>query len=187
MTLEEKGLEYEVIEENLSELSPELLRLHPEGKVPLLIHGDQVIYESSIITEYLEETYPSPPLLPPSPSQRAKMRLWTHWCNQLLKPDLDAFKYEWATMSEDQKTELTARLHQHLDQLGQPLSTGPYLLGNELSLADIHVFPFYRQLQKANPAFPALFEKQRQMLDPWLERITSRPSFARVMEKKAKT
>lgn len=183
MTLEEKGLPFEVFEEKLSDLSPELLRLHPEGKVPLLIHDGVPIHESSVITEYLDEKFPEHPLMPRDPLMRARVRLWTHWTDQLLKPDLDAFKYDWKDLDEEKKSALQSRLRQRVQELGSALASQPFLLGSELTLADIHVFPFYRQLQKSHPDFETLLNPPPQVND-WLLRITSRPSFERVMLKK---
>jgi glutaredoxin len=51
MALEEKELAYRLVEENLAELSDELLRIHPEGRVPVLIHDGHVIVESTFICE----------------------------------------------------------------------------------------------------------------------------------------
>ena len=181
MTLEEKGIPYTCIEEDLSNLSPELLRLHPEGKVPLLIHSGMAIHESSIITEYLDEISGSPYLMPAGALHRAQTRLWTYWCNELLKPDLDQFKYEWASLSEDGRSILVERIRGHLSRLTKALAVSAFLMGDQLTLADIHIFPFYRQLQKANSEFSRLFETQK--VDEWLNRITSRPSFDRVMRK----
>lgn len=182
MTLEEKGMKYSLIEEDLSNPSSELLALHPEGKVPLLIHGVEVIHESSIISEYLDEISGAPYLMPSDPLVRAIIRLWTYWCDQLLKPDLDQFKYEWKSLSESEQELLKTRIQEHLLKLNRALEKNPFLMGEELTLADIHVFPFYRQLQKAHPNFSDLF--QVSLIDMWLNRVTSRPSFERVMRKK---
>jgi glutathione S-transferase len=183
MVLEEKGLEYRLIEEDLSSLSEALLRLHPEGRVPLLIHRGRAIHESSIITEYLEESFPGhgPRLMPEDAGERAEVRLWTYWCNQILKPDLDAFKYERKRLVEAEWAALLERMTAHLSKLEAALAPGPFLLGKSFTLADVHVFPFYRQLQRAQPDFGALLPTRA--LDPWLERIVGRPSFARVMAK----
>jgi glutathione S-transferase len=178
--LEEKGLPYTVIEENLKEPSAELLRLHPEGKVPLLIHNGRAIPESALITEYLDENFPGHPLRPSSEIGRAEIRLWTQWCDQEFKPELDRFKYKYPQLSAESQAQVVASLRQMLQKLEQALSSQPYLLGNDLTLADIHLFPFYRQLSKT--AFPT--HHSSPMLDAWLERITSRPAFARVMEKR---
>jgi len=183
MTLEEKGLDYEVFEEDLSDLSPAILSLHPEGKVPLLIHDGFPIHESSIITEYLDEAFPKPVLRPATARGLAVMRLWTYWCNELFKPDLDAFKYPKAEVCDAENAALLERLQEHLKKLAVPLSRAPYLLGPDLTLADIHLFPFYRQILKARPNAPELL-RPASVLDEWLNRITSRPSFERVMKKR---
>ncbi len=181
MTLEEKNLKYTVIEEDLSHPSEELLRLHPEGKVPLLIHSGVSIHESAVITEYLDEISGPPYLMPTEPLARAQVRLWTFWCHEFFKPDLELFKYEWNQISEIERTSLLGRLREHLAKLTSSLGPHPFLMGEQLTLADIHLFPFYRQLQKSRPDFSTCFEAAK--LDLWLERITSRPSFERVMRK----
>jgi glutathione S-transferase len=183
MVLEEKGLKYSVIEEDLGNPSEALLGLHPEGKVPLLIHGAQPIYESSVITEYLDEAFPTPALMPASARARAEARLWTYWCNTVLKPDVDQLKYEWRRIQDSEREALRLRITSHLEKMDQALDHSPFLMGPELTLADIHIFPFYRQLQKAQPFFHEAFKPRH--LNAWLERITSRLSFERVMKKEA--
>ena len=67
VVLEEKGLAYETVSVDLrkkEQKTPEYLALNPYGKVPAMVDGDTVLYESCIINEYLEEKYPDPPLLP---------------------------------------------------------------------------------------------------------------------------
>lgn len=181
MVLEEKGLPYTTLEEDLSAPSADLLRLHPQGRVPLLIHQGLAIHESSIITEYLDENFGPPLLTPSTPSGRAMLRMWTFWCNELFKPDLDTYKYEWESLTPPAQAELSERMAAHLDKLDQALARSPYIMGAELTLADIHLFPFYRQLQKSRPEFQAQFKTER--LDRWLNSIVARPSFEQVMRK----
>lgn len=175
MVLEEKGAAYELVEESLREPSAALLRLHPEGKVPLLRHGESVIFESAVITEYLDEVLPGPSFLPATPLAKAEMRLWTYWCQNIFKADLDAFKYK----RPEDPAELIARLKNHLRKI-ETERKGEYLLGDHFSLADIHVFPFVRQLSKTEGVdfIPA-------PVQAWLNSILDRPSFGRVMEKRA--
>ena len=60
---------------------PEYLKLNPNGVVPTLVDQGATIIESTVICEYLEDTYPDPPLRPKKTQLRAAMRLWT------LRPD----------------------------------------------------------------------------------------------------
>jgi glutathione S-transferase len=175
MVLEEKNIPYSVAEESLANPSPELLALHPEGRVPLLRVDGRAIYESSVITEYLNEAYPGPSLAPSHPMARAEMRLWTYWVNTAFKADLDAYKYR---KPESEIGTLQILLELHLAKIEKALEASPFLQGKTLGLADIHVFPFVRQLSKVNGVdfIPS-------KTYAWLESILARPSFARVMAK----
>jgi glutathione S-transferase len=80
MALDEKGLAWESRYVNLMKqehLTPEYLRLNPRGLVPVLLHDDNIIYESTIILEYIEDAFSDRPLRPADAAGRAKMRLWT--------------------------------------------------------------------------------------------------------------
>lgn len=74
-----KGLPYEYAAVHLlrgggEQLTPEYRRVGPDGIVPALVDGDQVLLQSLAIVEYLEETHPNPPLLPGMPADRAHIR-----------------------------------------------------------------------------------------------------------------
>ena len=72
LCLAEKGLKFESVLVDLAKMehhTPEYLKLNPNGVIPLLILDDgHSLYESGTICEYLDETYPAPPLRPPHPS-----------------------------------------------------------------------------------------------------------------------
>src|SRR2546425_8449547 len=55
---------------------PEYLALNPNGVVPTLVHGDRVLYESNVITGYLDDVFPHPPLYPRDPWARAQAKIW---------------------------------------------------------------------------------------------------------------
>ncbi len=79
VTLFEKGLEFESRNIDLrkgEQFAPEYLELNPNAVVPTLIDGDNIILESSVIMQYIEDIGPAPSLLPESPLDRARMRLW---------------------------------------------------------------------------------------------------------------
>jgi glutathione S-transferase len=57
-------------------MRPEYLKLNPRGAVPTLVHDGEVITESHVIIEYLDELLPTPALRPTAPLARARMRGW---------------------------------------------------------------------------------------------------------------
>jgi len=107
VVLAEKGLEWQdrrVELLKLEQLDPAYLALNPAATVPTLVHDGRPVYESSIICEYLEETFPQPALMPPDPHGRAVARRWLRYHDDvahaalrkvslqlLFKPALQAF------------------------------------------------------------------------------------------------
>lgn len=78
MALAEKGLFFDSRIMTLQDLvSPEYLALNPNGYVPTLVHEEDVLTESRVISEYIEDALPAPALLPTDPLTRAKIRSWT--------------------------------------------------------------------------------------------------------------
>jgi glutathione S-transferase len=78
--LAEKGLDWEsrhLVLRAGDHQQPWYVALNRRAVVPTLIDGDKVVPESNVILEYLDETFPDPPLAPKDPYGRARMRLWT--------------------------------------------------------------------------------------------------------------
>jgi glutathione S-transferase len=79
IVLLEKGLEWTTRLVDLTKLEQkrrEYLALNPNGVVPTLVHGRRVLYESNVITEYLDEVFPGPRLYPADPWERAQAKMW---------------------------------------------------------------------------------------------------------------
>lgn len=96
LCLAEKGLAYEsrIVDMVKGEQhSPEYLAMNPNGVVPTLQHGDRVLYESSVIAEYLDELFPEPPLRPADPYARAVMRNFVRWIDEACLPRLIVFNW----------------------------------------------------------------------------------------------
>jgi glutathione S-transferase len=79
IALLEKGLTWRsrVIDlEHMEQKSPWYLALNPNGIVPTLQHGERVVWESNVITEYVDDIFPGPRLYPADPWQRAQAKMW---------------------------------------------------------------------------------------------------------------
>jgi glutathione S-transferase len=97
VVLAEKGLQWtgHRVELLMFELlRPEYLRLNPNGVVPTLRHDGRVVLESSVICQYLDDTFLQPPLLPPEPYGRARARAWLKYFDDVLHPALRAASFE---------------------------------------------------------------------------------------------
>jgi len=79
IVLLEKGLAWTTRIVDLTKMEqkrPEYLALNPNGLVPTLVHGDRVVFESNVITEYLDDVFPTPRLYPEDPWERAQAKMW---------------------------------------------------------------------------------------------------------------
>lgn len=94
--LAEKQLDFESRYIDLmrgEQFAPDYVALNPKAVVPTLVHDDAVITESTVICEYLDEVFAEHPLLPSSPLQRARVRVWTKAVDEELHPACSAVTY----------------------------------------------------------------------------------------------
>jgi glutathione S-transferase len=87
--LAEKGLEWQGHYIDIlkgDQFDPAYIKLNAKAVVPTLVHDGHPIVESTVICEYVDDVFPSPPLKPADPLQRAEMRLWTKAVDELLHP-----------------------------------------------------------------------------------------------------
>jgi glutathione S-transferase len=169
IALAEKGLEYEVIEVDLSDRPQWIYEKNPTGRVPVIEEDAWILPESSVILEYLEERYPEPPLLPPDPADRALARVWIFRHDDFTKP------YYALRREEEGAAE---KFDEQLAKLEDALSRQAWLTGAEYGLADIAYVPWVLRardmLGVSLDAFPAVRD--------WLARLEERPAVAREVE-----
>jgi glutathione S-transferase len=87
LCLEEKGLSYQSHHVDMAKMehhSPDYLKINPLGVIPTLIHDGRPLHESGTICEYLDESFPDPPLRPEQPYERAEMRNWIRHIDGLI-------------------------------------------------------------------------------------------------------
>jgi glutathione S-transferase len=147
LVLLEKGVRFELIEIDPQNKPANFLEISPYGKVPVLIHGDNRVWESAIVNEYLEETFPDPPLLPTEPIQRAQARIWINFADTRLFAASGKLLYG----RDSQPAAILNELTEHLlfierEGLAKISDREPYWLGSELSLVDLTFYPWFEQI-----------------------------------------
>jgi len=177
IALLEKSIACELIELNLPAREQKqewYAALNPYGKVPTLVAGDLVLYESAAILSYLEARYPAPPLVPGDAGGRALVDMHVRLCDAHLGRHAGAILLPKRFLPEanwDRPAMEAARLEvdRHLALLERELGNRHYLVGDSFTLADIAYLPFLH--------FLGLFEVSvGPRVSAWAERILSRPS-----------
>lgn len=178
MVLLEKGLDFEHTVIDLREKPAWLKDISPYEKVPVLKHGENRIYESAIINEYIEEVYPEPALMPADPGLRAQTRIWIDFCNNRFIP---TYYKLLLVQDEEQRAKHKAKLLEHLqfiesDGLGRLSGEGPYWLGSEVSLLDITWYPFFERFVVAEHYRGVEIPAECERLKRWFAAMSERES-----------
>jgi glutathione S-transferase len=139
IALAEKGVGFHRVNVDLSDKPEWFLAISPLGKVPLLRVGDDVLFESVPIIEYIEGTTPHP-LHPRDSLERAKHRAWIEFGSSILA-DI------WVLETTSDQAAFAAKrdtLQDKFSQVERMLTTGPYFAGAPFSLVDAVFAPVFR-------------------------------------------
>ena len=189
IALAEKSLQFERVMVPFTQAAgyapkhPDVLAANPKGQVPVLVDGDLTLFDSTLIFEYLEDAYPTPPLYPPGAQARARCRMIELSADEILlplvrnlmfrnaPPDPDA---ERQRLRESEAERAEAAISVFYGGLEAKLGGRDYFCG-DFSVADIAMFMtvlFVLRLRGPRLAgFPALAA--------WYARIGARPSAAK--------
>ena len=142
ITLLEKGIDFDIRYIDLAEPPEWFLLISPLGKVPVLKVADEVLFESAVINDYLDEVNP-PSLHPADPLAKAQNRAWIEFTSSLI---IDQYQLMIADSEQDYKSAEQA-IQLKLKQLESKLQTAPYFNGEEFSLVDAAIAPVFMRFE----------------------------------------
>jgi glutathione S-transferase len=138
----EKGLDFDVVmvaydsARGYDPRHPEVLRINPKRQVPVLVHGDVEIFDSTQIFEYLEDVAPTPPLWPREPGARARARNLEHQSDEVYFPHIIKLMGLQDVLSSEPAITAIEAASRYYVQMEQRLAASEWLAGT-YSFADI--------------------------------------------------
>ncbi|BAZ32760.1 glutathione S-transferase-like protein [Cylindrospermum sp. NIES-4074] len=186
LVLQEKGIDFDLVEIDLQNKPEGFTDVSPYGKVPAITHGDKRVWESAVINEYLDEVFPHPPLLPITAIGKAQARVWIDFANTRFVP---AFSNLLRSPEPQKQEESKQELYKHLafienEGLGKLSGEGPYWFGESISLVDFTFFPWFERWAALKNyrgfGIPSEFTRIRQ----WKHALKERPSVKAIAHSK---
>jgi glutathione S-transferase len=177
--LAEKSLSYELVPVDFTKgehRRPEFLRLNPYGRVPVLVDEDTVVYDSTIINEYLDDEYPDPPVLPriEFSSLRARARIFEDFADTSFTPQVGQLMAEMVKTEAERDQGRLQRLRQTIERVMDYVNRelqGQNFLAGEFSVADIGFVPRLVVLKEIGIDVNA----GRNNVEAWMRRLLDRP------------
>jgi len=172
--LNEKNIPCERIHVNIRNKPDWFLKLSPLGKVPLLKVDNMLIFESSVINDFLDEIS-APGLYPSEPVKRAYNRSWIEWGSTLI---FDAYNMTLAKNSlsfEQQRVTVDNKLA----MLELEIAPSPFFNGSNFSMIDIAYAPLFRRFARLSQQFDVHLLEKYPKLQQWSVNILIRESVAK--------
>lgn len=142
----EKSIEAEMVSVPFDDMLPEdVMELNPSGRIPTLLDRDLVLFDERVISEYLDERFPHPALMPIDPMTRAKLRLLVYrieseWYTRISDLESDS-------VSANKKKIAVKELKESISMLSPLFKQSDFLMSETLSLLDCAVLPVLWRLQ----------------------------------------
>jgi len=173
IVLFEKGMDFEVIDVDLTNQSEDLSILSPYSNAPVLVERDLVLTDANIINEYIDERFPHPQLMPPDPVMRARARLFL----KDFESELFIHMHDMDSSDQSKKTAARKIITETLIKLTPILSKQPYLLNDEYSMLDVAIAPLLWRLDHYEIKLP----NQSSSILKDADKLFKRPLFEEAM------
>lgn len=171
IALKEKQTEFERIDIDLNAKPDWFLAISPLGKTPVLRIGEQAIFESAVICEYLEDTL-APALHPSDPLQRARHRGWMEFASSTLNAIWNLY-----TAKDEASCDAALKmLSERFAQIESALGEGPYFAGARFSLVDAAFAPVFRYFDVFGTVIDVDLFAALPKLRAWREALSQRAS-----------
>ena len=170
ITLKHKKIDFEITYIDLADPPDWFLELSPLGKVPVLKVDDEVLFESAVINEYLDEITGGD-LQPRDPLARAKNRAWIEFASNMLG---NLYMMKMST-DEERYNKYRDVLISQLERVEKRLGDGPWFNGEEFSLADTAFAPLFRQNSVANNQLSVIDPVTMPRVNAWAQRLLALP------------
>ncbi len=169
----EKGMDFQIIDVDVFGKQEDVAAMNPYNRVPVLVERDLILYKANIITEYIDERFPHPQLMPPDPVMRARARLFLHRFENDLFCHIDAVEHG------QQKVADKARqiIRDNLAQIAPVFTKQKFMLGDEFSMLDVAIAPLLWRLE----LYGIQMGKDAAPLMKYAERLFSRPAYIEAM------
>jgi len=171
ITLKHKQIDYDITYIDLSDPPDWFVELSPLKKVPVLKVGDEVLFESAVINEYLDEITGGD-LQPRDPLARAKNRAWVEFASNMLG-NLYMMKM---SKDEERYNKYRDTLVEQLHRVEKHFGDGPWFNGVEFSLADTAFAPLFRQNSVAQNRLSVIDPASMPKVTAWAERLLALPA-----------
>lgn len=171
IVLREKGVAYERVDVDLADKPDWFRALSPLGKVPLLKVGEEVLFESSVIAEYLDETQ-APQLHPADPLLKARHRAWMEFGSSILA-DI------WVVETTKDRAAFDAKLallQEKFARVEAQLGDGPFFAGAGFSLVDAVFAPVFRYFDVFDEIADLGVFRAAPKVRAWRAALAERPS-----------
>ncbi len=172
MVLSEKGVTVDIVDVDPSNKPEDLAEINPYNSVPTLLDRDLVLYESTVIMEYLDERFPHPPLLPVYPVARAQSRLLIHRIEKDWSHRVDLLM-----IGKGRETVLTRarkELRESLISVAPIFGEKPFFMNDEFTLVDCCVTPILWRLKALDIKLP---ERSTKAMQKYMQAMFERPAF----------
>ncbi len=169
--LKEKNIDFDIAYINLDEPPEWFLALSPTGKVPILEVDGKVLFESAIISEYLDEVNP-PSLHPADPLEKAQNRAWMEFTSPLYM----AFFKLMMTKTKEAGAEVILDTNKQLATLDKIKVNAPWFNGDNFSMMDISVAPLFMRLAFLKKHYNLDLLDGRENLQAWSDKLLARES-----------